>query len=172
METNTIHIKTGFERRRGGDYTNRSKFRAFRHATQHLNFLHLKTKLGALIIGVYKEGYKNITKMLALHIPRKKKKEEKEKQRERGTKEINKSPAIPSLITSFPQQRQTKKNNFYKLSFGYNTLELSLGCFLLMLFSVWTNMVYVMEYILEGFLKKESQVSFYIYNKFLIMYWK
>lgn len=77
METNTIYIKTGFERRRG-DYINQSKFRAFRHATQHLNFLHLKTKLGALIIDVYKEGYKNIAKMLALHIPQKKKKREKE----------------------------------------------------------------------------------------------
>lgn len=84
METNTIYIKTGFERRRGGDYINQSKFRAFRHATQHLNFLHLKTKLGALIIDVYKEGYKNIAKMLALHIPQKKKKErEREKEGEK-----------------------------------------------------------------------------------------
>lgn len=88
METNTIHIKTGFERRRGGDYTNRSKFRAFRHATQHLNFLHLKTKLGALIIGVYKEGYKNITKMLALHIPRKKKKKKKKSKEREGQKKL------------------------------------------------------------------------------------
>lgn len=49
-------------------YINQSKFRAFRHATQHLNFLHLKTKPGALI-GVQKESYKSIAKMLALHIP-------------------------------------------------------------------------------------------------------
>lgn len=78
-------------------YINQSKFRAFRHATQHLNFLHLKTKLGALI-GIHK-GYKSIAKMLALHIPHKK-------------KEINISPAIPRLITSFPSQRETQKNNF------------------------------------------------------------
>lgn len=32
-----------------GRYINRSKFRTFMHATQHLNFLYLKTKLSALV---------------------------------------------------------------------------------------------------------------------------
>lgn len=76
----------------GRRYINQSKFRAFRHATQHLNFLHSKTNLGALI-GVHKESYKSTAKMLALHIPQK---------RERERKEINKSPAMPTMITSFP----------------------------------------------------------------------
>lgn len=58
METNTIHIKTGFEA--GGGYINQSKVRTFSHAAQHLSSLHLKTKLDALI-GVHREGYKSIT---------------------------------------------------------------------------------------------------------------
>lgn len=59
METNTIHTKTGVER--GRRVINQGKFRAFRHATQHLNFLHLKTKVGALL-RVYKEAMKVLQK--------------------------------------------------------------------------------------------------------------
>lgn len=81
----------------GGDNINQDKLRVFRHAIQYLNF-HLKTKVGALI-GVLKEGYKNIAKMLTLHISPKKKKK--------------KFCATPRLITtSSPYPRQTQKNNF------------------------------------------------------------
>lgn len=66
METNTTHRKTGVKRGRR-ENINQGKFRVFGHATKHLNFLHLKTKVDALI-GVHKEGYKSIAKMIAVHI--------------------------------------------------------------------------------------------------------